>query len=481
MIDTISLRRKIVDLAISGKLTGQLPEYGDAENLYNVIDAQIRELIYNKKIKKRKQLPVININEIPFEIPKSWKWVRLRDICTKIVDGDHNPPRGVSEKTDYLMLSAQNIHSDKLANFDSVRYLSEETFIEADKRTCLSVGDVLLTIVATLGRSCVYEGGYNVCFQRSVAVIHTLINPYYLKYVFDSSFIQHTMYTNATGAAQLGFYLNKVEKLLIPVPPVDEQNIIVEKIRSIMDILDTIDELQSAYSSDLEVLKSKIIDAGIQGKLTEQLPEDGNAEDLYAVIQGEKARLIKEKKIKKSKALPKITEDEIPFEIPDNWKWVHIGDIFNHNTGKALKRSNPDGELFEYITTSNLYWDRFDLDSLRTMHYKETELEKCTATKGDLLVCEGGDIGRAAIWNFDFDIKLQNHIHKLRPICCCINVRFYYYIFWSYKMSGRINGKGIGLQGLSANTLHALQVPLPPIDEQNRIVKQIDSLLKVIY
>ena len=164
--------------------------------------------------------------------------------------------------------------------------------------------------------------------------------------------------------------------------------------------------------------------------------------------------------------------DEVPFEIPESWEWVRLGNIFQHNTGKALNASNRTGSLLPYITTSNLYWDRFELGNLREMYFSENEIEKCTATKGDLLVCEGGDIGSAAIWMFDEDIRIQNHIHKLRSyteVC----TEFFYYLFYLYKHAGWIGGKGIGIQGLSANALHALLFPLPPLSEQKRIVSKI--------
>ena len=169
---------------------------------------------------------------------------------------------------------------------------------------------------------------------------------------------------------------------------------------------------------------------------------------------------------------PVCIADEVPFDIPESWEWVRLGEIYQHNTGKALNASNRSGELLTYITTSNLYWNRFEIDSLREMYFSESEIEKCTATKGDLLVCEGGDIGRSAIWPYDTDIRIQNHIHRLRPyseIC----TEYYYFIFFLYKHAGWIGGKGIGIQGLSANALHALLFPLPPLSEQYRIVTKI--------
>ena len=167
--------------------------------------------------------------------------------------------------------------------------------------------------------------------------------------------------------------------------------------------------------------------------------------------------------------------DEVPFDIPDSWEWVRLGELFQHNTGKALNAANCTGQLKQYITTSNLYWDRFELDNLKEMYFSESEIEKCTVIKGDLLVCEGGDIGRASIWSYDYPMCIQNRIHRLRayvPLC----TRFFYYLFDLYKHIGWIGGKGIGIQGLSSNAIHSLLFPLPPLAEQHRIVETIDKL-----
>ena len=241
-------------------------------------------------------------------------------------------------------------------------------------------------------------------------------------------------------------------------------------------------------------LKNSILQMAVQGKLVPQDPNDEPASVLLERIRKEKEQLIKEGKIKKEKNPsyifrgtdnlpyekvgknePVCIAEEVPFDIPETWEWVRLGEIYQHNTGKALNASNRSGELLTYITTSNLYWNRFEIDSLREMYFSESEIEKCTATKGDLLVCEGGDIGRAAIWLYDTDIRIQNHIHRLRPyseIC----TEYYYYIFFLYKHAGWIGGKGIGIQGLSSNALHALLFPLPPLSEQYRIITKIKEI-----
>ena len=240
-------------------------------------------------------------------------------------------------------------------------------------------------------------------------------------------------------------------------------------------------------------LKNSILLMAVQGKLVPQDPNDEPASVLLERIHAEKERLIKEKKIKREKnpsvifkgadntPYEKIGDevrslaDEVPFDIPDSWEWVRLGELFQHNTGKALNAANRTGQLKQYITTSNLYWDRFELNNLKEMHFSESEVEKCTVIKGDLLVCEGGDIGRAAIWPFDYPMCIQNHIHRLRayvPIC----TRFFYYLFDLYKHAGWIGGKGIGIQGLSSNAIHSLLFPLPPLAEQYRIVDAIVTL-----
>lgn len=231
---------------------------------------------------------------------------------------------------------------------------------------------------------------------------------------------------------------------------------------------------------DTKALRSKVLDLAVQGKLTEQLESDGTAEELYQQIQEEKQKLIKEGKIKKEKALQPISNEEIPFEIPSNWKWVHMGEIFQHNTGKALNSSKTDGELLEYITTSNVYWDKFDFKVIKKMPFTESEIEKCTITKGDLLICEGGDIGRSAIWSFDYDMRIQNHLHRLRGYLPEISHKYYFYMMRMYKHSGLIDGRGIGLQGFSSTRVHNLVIPLPPFAEQKRIVERVEEIFKYL-
>ena len=181
-------------------------------------------------------------------------------------------------------------------------------------------------------------------------------------------------------------------------------------------------------------------------------------------------------KEKKHKSYGETVELETPFDIPDEWRWAYVGDVFRHNAGKALNAKNTAGTKRKYITTSNVYSDHFELDSLREMYYTDEEVEKYSVKKGDILVLEGGDVGRVALWNLDESYCIQNHLHRLRPFSE-VNLKYFYYLLTFYKTTGFMRGKGIGIQGLSANVLHYIVIPVPSIEEQQRIVDKLNQFL----
>ena len=245
-------------------------------------------------------------------------------------------------------------------------------------------------------------------------------------------------------------------------------------------------------------LKNSILQWAIQGKLVRQDPNDEPASVLLEHIREEKAKLVKEKKIKKDKnesiiyhgddnsyyekiiatGEVKCIDEEIPFEIPNGWEWTRIGNIFNHTSGKQQSSSNKSsGTPQKFITTSNLYWGYFVLDNVKIMNFTEEEIRTCSATKGDLLVCEGGaGYGRSAIWNEDYDICLQNHVHRLRP-CISGICEYVYHFIYLLKESNNLASVGTAMPGLSANRLKGLLLPFPPLSEQKRIVAKLGELL----
>ena len=276
-----------------------------------------------------------------------------------------------------------------------------------------------------------------------------------------------------------------MNSILIPVPPLAEQKRIVAKIEELLPLIDRyeqawnrLEDLNKRFPMDLQ---KSILQLAIQGKLVEQRPEEGTGEELYQQIQAEKQALIKAGKLKKEKPLPEIIEDEIPFEIPENWKWCYVGELFDHNTGKAMnssaKASNKAGSIRKFITTSNLYWNSFDFTTVKEMFFSDDDLARCTATKNDILMCEGGAYyGRTAIWPYDYDICFQNHVHRLRAYKQ-ISEQFFYYVFFFYRNTGMMQSKGTAMPGLSSVALHNLMIPLPPLAEQKRIVARLEELL----
>lgn len=219
-------KSKVLDLAIHGKLVQQDPNDEPASELLKRINPTAEIVTDNGHYQK---------------LPEGWTICKLKDICSKLVDGDHNPPKGTKETTGYLMLSAQNIVNDNIVYTNGVRYLNHDAFETSDKRTKVMQGDLLITIVGTLGRSCVFSDNKKITLQRSVACLTPLIYNHYLKYYMDSSSIQKNMTTNAKGTAQKGFYLNQLEQLPIMIPPLTEQQRIVARIKKIFTRLDDIE------------------------------------------------------------------------------------------------------------------------------------------------------------------------------------------------------------------------------------------------
>lgn len=228
-------------------------------------------------------------------------------------------------------------------------------------------------------------------------------------------------------------------------------------------------------------LKNSILQLAIQGKLVEQRPEEGTAEELFSRIQEEKQQLIAEKKIKKEKPLPEITEDEKTFDIPESWMWVHLNWIASSGLGKTLDKVKNTGSLQPYLCSINVYWNGISLEKVKEARFEETEQLKYRLQKGDLLICEGGDVGRSAVWEHDITMYYQNALHRVR-FYQNINPYFYKYLIECYKGIGIIDrfSKGVTIKHLVQNSLNAMWLPLPPLAEQKRIVAKIEELLPYI-
>ncbi|TGY06828.1 restriction endonuclease subunit S [Bacteroides acidifaciens] len=514
------LKNSILQWAIQGKLVPQDPNDEPASVLLERIRTEKAKLVKEKKIKKDKNESIIYRGEdnsyyekflatgevkcideeIPFEIPKGWEWCRFSAIYRLLTDGTHKTPKYTESGVPFI--SVKDMSSGKLS-FSNTKCISEEEHKILSARCCPEYGDLLISKVGTTGIPLIIDTDKEFSIFVSLALIKffpNYIDSKFLIHLINSPLIQEQVKRDTRGVGNKNWILTAISNTLLAIPPLVEQKRIVSKIEEIMPIADKYEKSQEILdrlnAEIFDKLKKSVLQEAIQGKLVPQIVNEGTARELLEQIKTEKEKLVKDGKFKKSalsdsviykgddnkyyeqvgKEIKEITE-EILFDLPDKWQWCRIGTIFMHNNGKQLNKGNTKGKLMKYVTTSNLYWDGFVLDNLKEMSFKENEIERCMAVKGDLLVCEGGDIGRSCIWNYDFPIMLQNHIHKLRPyIPVC--TKFFYYIFNLYNLTGLIGGKGIGIQGFSSKALHNTLVPLPPLKEQHRIVAQIEKLFE---
>ena len=354
-------------------------------------------------------------------------------------------------------ITTSNLYWDRF----ELSTLKEMLFTKSEIEKCTArKGDLLVCEGGDIGRAAIWQYDYDIRIQNHIHRLRGLGEVNHRLFLFWFMYLKTMGLIGGKGIGLMGLSSRELDKLEIPIPPLREQDSIVRKIDNLFVAIQKLDEDCSLLMTNIEQSKSKVLDLAIHGKLAPQDPSDEPASQFLRRINPHF-----------------VPSDNLHYEgeLPKGWCFSTIGDLFQHNTGKALNGRDQAGEDLRYITTSNLYWDRFDLSEIRTMPFTDAEKEKCRATKGDLLVCEGGDIGRAAIWSYDFDVMVQNHIHRLRPRAN-ISVRFFYYIFLLYKQKGLIGGKGIAIQGLSSRDLDKMIVPVPPVTEQHRIVTVIENL-----
>jgi len=461
-MDTKKLRQKILDLAIHGKLVPQDPNDEPASVLLERIKAEKERLIKEGKIKRgKKSVKTSDTPHYPYLLPKGWKWANITEVTSKITDGTHNSPVNLPIG-DYKYVTAKNIKTLGVV-LDNITYVSKEVHDEIYARCNPEKGDILyIKDGATTGIVTINTLEEPFSLLSSVALIKPIkeISNKFLCYFLQSPLCYASVRDSMKGVGITRITLKQIEKWDVPLPPLAEQHRIVTEIERWFSLINIIENNKEDLQTTIKQTKNKILDFAIHGKLVPQDPTDESAIEL----------------------LKRINPNFTPCDnghYPVGWIDVILGDIFYHNTGKALNSSNKEGVWRNYLTTSNVYWNQFDLSIIKQMPFKDNELEKCTVEKGDLLVCEGGDIGRSAIWNFDYNICIQNHIHRLRPKGD-LNVLFYYYVLRFLKEHNLIGGKGIGLLGLSSNELHKIRMPLPPRKEQDRIVLKIEEMFSVL-
>ena len=478
------LKNSILQLAIQGKLVEQREEEGTAKELLEKIEAEKERLIKEKKIKKEKPLPEITEDEIPFDIPESWEWVRFGEMVN--FNMGKTPPRSEPKywKDDYNWVSI----ADMIANgyiHETKEKISEIALNEKFKKSLVSKGTLLMSFKLTVGRVSILD----IDAVHNEAIIS--IYPYadleesIRNYLFTMLPLLST-YGETKGAIK-GKTLNStsLNNLLIPLPPLEEQKRIVEKIEELMPYVEQYDkaytEVEELNKKFPEDMQKSILQYAIQGKLVEQREEDGTAEELYQKIQAEKEKLIKEGNIKKEKALPEITEDEIPFDIPENWKWVRLGDSLDIARGgsprpiKAFITDSEDG--VNWIKIGDTDKGGKYINSTNEKIIKEGVKKSRFVKKGDFLLSNSMSFGRPYILNIDGCI--HDGWLVLSQITEVFNKDFLYYLLSSRMVFNQFQSivSGAVVNNLNSDKVRLTIVPIPPLEEQKRIVEKIEELL----
>ncbi|MGN8755307.1 restriction endonuclease subunit S [Blautia sp. HCP3S3_C4] len=481
MIDTAALRKRILDLAIQGLLT---PDVTVDEG----VNLKVNNILVENEIKND-----IVLSDIPYDIKNTWCWIKLGWIMGIERGGSPRPIKA------YITEAEDGINWIKIGDVSKdgkyIEKTKEKIIPEGEKKSRhVYPGDFLLTNSMSFGRP--YISKIDGCVHDGWLILRNteeLFDMDFLYHLLSSSYVYNQFSKKASGATVDNLNIDKVADAIIPLPPVEEQKIIVEKVEEMMQYLETISKLQIMYSSDLEVLKSKIIDAGIQGKLTEQLPEDGTTEELLEQIAEEKKQLIKEKKIKATKALPEITEDEIPFEIPSNWKWVRLGDISTFKGGFAYKSNLYVKEsMNQIIRLGNVKQNKLLLDARPAYISDELadETEDYRIKEKDILVTMTGTRKRGDYFFvklIDGDDILDKRLYLNQRVGCinpfsgvlpeylvkALQHSLIRKIIFNYE-TGAVNQGNLGSEEIKKH----VYIPLPPVAEQKRIITRIDQLME---
>lgn len=472
MIDTAKIKANILSCAFKGMLVDF-----NVEKSNKALDELHKE--------NKKYVPVKE-DEYLTEVPSRWQWSRLGYVTNN--HGQKEP----QEDFCYIDVGTLDNINHCLAKKENLVNKEEAP---SRARKIVEQGDVLYSTVRPyLHNICIINKDFSRMPVASTAFCvmaveeKVLINKYLFYWLLSPEFDKFSNGNPSKGTLYPAIGERDLLNGVIPIPDIEEQKLIVEKLDSAFEHLDKLNRLQTQYSSDLEVLKSKIIDAGIQGKLTEQLPEDGTAEELLEQIAKEKKQLIKEKKTKATKALPEITEDEIPFEIPVNWKWVRLADICSKITSGNTPAGGSKGGA--YVTEGNCFFREQNIynDGIHYegMVYITDELlatrENSTVLPQDILLnITGGSIGRCALIPDDFSKgSINQHILIIRVIEPEIR-QYIHKCLCSPYYQKLIMGNVVGdKDGFSAGRCKNTLIPLPPIGEQKRIVEKITQILEQI-
>lgn len=468
------LKNSILQWAIEGRLVEQRAEEGTARELLKEIQSEKARLVREGKIKKSKALPPITEEEKPFDIPEGWEWARFEDFALYTTDYVANGSfKSLRENVktyktkEYAILVKTQDFANNFSN--DLTYTDKSGYEFLDKSR-LDGGELMLSnIGASIGKAFIIPKlNYPMTLAPNSIMVKCFdeVTTYFLRYLMLSVYGQTVLKEFTAGTAMPKFSKTQLRSCVIPIPSYAEQKRILEKIEEILPLIDQYDkaynQLTDFNTRFPEAMKKSLLQYAIQGKLVEQRADEGTAQDLIKEIQVEKKRLIEENKIKKTKALPPITEEEIPFDIPESWEWVRLGNIFLMQAGKNIKASC--------------------ISDICNEHYK--------------YLCYGGNGVRGYVENYNREGSFPI-IGRQGALCGNIHMaegKFYATehavvtetfadtnVSWAKYFLIALNlnqyATATAQPGLAVSKIENVLIPLPPLAEQNRIVAKLEELL----
>ena len=454
--DAQALREKILDLAMRGKLVPQDPNDEPASVLLEKIKAEKDALVKEKKIKKSKSLPEITDDEKPFDIPDGWEWVRLGSIGEVFAGGDKPDDfSDIKDEQHQFPIYSNGVENKGLYGFTSSARVKQPA--------------ITLSARGTIGHV-EYRAIPYVPIIRLISFV-----PYdesYLRCIFY--FLQSKqLIEKGDGSSIPQLTVPKLKPKVIPLPPLSEQSRIAAKITHLFGLITKIEKASKQYKELQASLKSKVLDLAMCDKLVEQNPNDEAASVLLDKIKEEKTALVKEKKIKKSKPLPEITNDEKPFEIPDSWEWVRLGEIAEVIMGQSPKgdtvNTNGDGVEFHQGKTE------FTNMIINKSNKYTTSLNKVVSNEYIVMAVRApvGDVNL-----LDRKIVIGRGLAGIKAYICDKQYIFYY--LNSIKPYYEQRSTGTTFKAINGKVIRDTPVPLPPLEEQNRIVTKLEKVLSTL-
>lgn len=440
-------------------------------------------------------------DKIPFDLPENWAWVRLQSFCTM---SNGTAKRNGADGTHTTVLRLADLGED------DIFYSGTRSVILTDEEIAkysLSDGDILFIRVngskENVGKSYFFEGQpfpVAYCDHLIRCTPSTVLRGKLLSMFMRCGYVRQLIGERMVSAAgQNTISQPSLGTILLPIPPHHEQDRILQKLTLAEGFIEQLCEAKHELVKITERAKAKILDLAIHGQLVPQDPADEPASVLLDRIRKEKENLIKQGKIKRDKKETIIfrgddnsyylkqgdhveaVDSQFLFDLPDGWSWCLLPNISHSELGKTLDQAKNTGDLHPYLRSVNIRWDEVDLSDVNQMRFEPEEMDRYTITKGDLLICEGGDVGRSAIWISDNDILYQNALHRVR-FWGGINPRFFMYYMMFYESKGIIKDicKGVTIKHLTGNVLNSIPFALPPVDEQIAIVAKIDEAFKLL-